>query len=113
MLSTISVLIGIIAIVFWWTNHAQARESALRWAKWGCGKRHCQLLDQAVAWRRIRLRRHAARWHLHWVFSFEYALGSSRHTGRVVVFGQQLQEIYFPSDIAAASPKVINLDDYR
>ena len=108
-----NLIIDLVVVVFWWVSHTQSRESALRWAKWGCEKRRCQLLDQAVVWRRICLRKRADQWCLEWVFSFEYALDSNRYTGKIVVFGRRLQEIFFPSDAANLGSKVINLNDYR
>ncbi len=89
----VAVAIAVLAGLLWlWLTGMRARELATAAAKRVCREHEAQLLDQAVALRRLdwvrddqgRLR--VRRW-----FIFEYSRdGSHRHVGRVVLSGARV-----------------------
>lgn len=85
----------IVLLVGWaWLESARAREMAMGLAQKACEERDVQLLDQAVALRRIGLswRRQGLR--VRRVYRFEFSEeGIARRTGYLVLVGLALEEL--------------------
>ncbi|MGE4405648.1 DUF3301 domain-containing protein [Pseudomonas sp.] len=102
-----------------WLWHAHGiRERALLAVRRHCQKMDVELLDGAVAFRRLALlpdargRRRLAR-----IYGFEFTVtGEQRHPGSIVMFGAQVGRIELaahPFQPAAEAGRVIQLDDWR
>ena len=103
-----------------WLWHAHGlRERALELVKQHCAKADVELLDGNVALRKLTLLPDArGRKRLARVYGFEFTVtGEQRHTGSIVMFGQQLGRIELdphpfrapPADVAP----VIELERWR
>ncbi|MHB9800556.1 DUF3301 domain-containing protein [Pseudomonas sp. MT3] len=87
-------MLVVAAAAWWWRTHG-IRERALVLAKQHCAREGVELLDEAVALQRIRLRRDG-RNHLRLAreYGFEFtATGQERYAGTIRMFGQHLGRI--------------------
>lgn len=103
-----------------WLWHAHGlRERALELVKQHCAKADVELLDGNVALRKLALLADArGRKRLARVYGFEFTVtGEQRHTGRIVMFGQQLGRIELEPHPFRAPPadaaQVIELQRWR
>jgi hypothetical protein len=79
---------------WFWLDGARAREMAVGLAQRACRERGVQLLDQAVALRRIGLHWRRSGLRLRRVYRFEYSEeGVGRRCGYLVLMGLQLVEL--------------------
>ena len=97
----ILIALAVVGLVIWfWSDSLRSREVALLASQRACRETGVQLLDQTVAFGRLRLRRNmAGRLSLLRVFGFEFTTdGVSRREGRVVLLGRQvdLVQMDFP-----------------
>jgi hypothetical protein len=77
-----------------WLDGARAREMAVGLAQRACRERGVQLLDQAVALRRISLRWRRQGIRVRRVYRFEFSEeGVGRRTGYLVLSGLQLEDL--------------------
>lgn len=109
-----------------WLWHAHGlREQALKLVQQHCKRADVELLDGAVALRRLALLPDArGRKRLARVYGFEFTVtGEQRHDGIIIMFGRHLGRIELaPHPVQEAQPepvavqhdaKVIQLDDWR
>jgi hypothetical protein len=94
LIEELSALLLVLAIGWLWLDAARAREMAVGLAQRACQERGVQLLDQAVALRRIGLRWRAQGIRLRRVYRFEFSEeGVGRRTGYLVLLGLQLVDL--------------------
>lgn len=110
------------ACAWFWHAHG-VHEHALRLVRQACQREEVLLLDDNVAFRRLRLLRdRGGRLRLAREYAFEFTVtGEQRHPGRLVLVGRCPQQIELAPhpfrdpvfDDEADSGRVINLDDWR
>lgn len=87
-------LLLILLVGWFWLDSLRAREMAVWLARRACQQRHLQLLDQAVALRRLGLRWQHRGPQLRRVYSFEFSEeGIVRRTGYLILLGLALEEL--------------------
>ncbi|MBK1705461.1 DUF3301 domain-containing protein [Halochromatium glycolicum] len=87
-------LLLVLGVGWFWLDSARAREMAVGLAQRACRERDVQMLDQAVALRRIGLRWLQRGLRVRRVYRFEYSEeGIGRRTGYLVLLGLQLEEL--------------------
>lgn len=107
-----------------WLWHAHGvHEHALRLVRQACQREDVLLLDDNVAFRRLRLLRdRSGRRRLAREYAFEFTVtGEQRHNGRLVLFGRtpaQLELAPHPfrepePPAGGADQRVVDLDDWR
>jgi len=105
-MSTLSGIL-LIALVFWfWLDSARAREIATGTCETVCRQRGLQFLDQTVALRRIGLRWTNRGVRIRRLFRFDYSeQGIGRHTGHISMVGISLEEfsLGLPTDMQGHS----------
>lgn len=79
---------------WWWRTHG-VRERALALAKQHCAREGVELLDEAIALQRFRLRRDGrGNLRLAREYAFEFtATGQERYAGSIAMFGQHLGRV--------------------
>lgn len=101
-MSTLTPILVILAIIWFWVDSLRAREMATRICRAACAQREVQFLDQTVALRRLGLRWLANGLRLRRVYRFEYSEeGVGRSTGHIVMLGNAMEELSmgFPQEI--------------
>jgi hypothetical protein len=80
---------------FFWIDSLRARERALAAGKRACERYGVQLLDETVAFARLRLARNdEGRLRLHRTYSFEFTdTGNNRRHGAIVMLGAELSDL--------------------
>jgi hypothetical protein len=87
-------LLVVLGIGWLWLDGARAREMAVGLAQRACRDRGVQMLDQAVALRRIGLCWQGRGLRLRRVYRFDYSEeGVGRRTGYLVLRGLELEEM--------------------
>lgn len=87
-------LLLVLSVAWFWLNAARAREMAVGLAQRACQERGVQLLDQAVALRRLGLRWEARGLRVRRVYRFEFSEeGVGRRTGYLVLVGLELVDL--------------------
>ncbi len=92
-MSTLSGII-ILTLIFWfWLDSARAREIATAICAKACELRGVQFLDQTVALNRIGIGRTQNGMRLRRTFRFDFSdEGITRHSGYIVMIGIKIQE---------------------
>ncbi len=92
-MSTLSGILIIGLVIWFWLDSARAREIATGAREAACRHRDLQFLDQTVALRRIGLRWTRRGLRLRRLFRFDYSeQGVGRHTGHITLVGIDLEE---------------------
>jgi hypothetical protein len=87
-------LILVLGIGWLWLESARAREMAVGLAQRACQERGVQLLDQAVALRRVGLRWQSRGLRIRRVYRFEFSEeGIGRRVGYLVLVGLDLVDL--------------------
>lgn len=90
--STLNLLLGLFALVWFWRDSLRVREIATRVSRAACESHGVQFLDQTVALRRLGVRWHRSGPAFRRVYEFDYSLeGSGRLTGYIVMFGDSTE----------------------
>jgi hypothetical protein len=92
-MNTLTGILGIILIIWFWLDSARSRELAIAICAQACTQRDVQFLDQTVVLRRLGLNwtNHGIRVRRTYRFDFSEE-GLARHSGHIVMVGIQLQE---------------------
>lgn len=113
-----ALLLALGACAWLWHAHG-VHEHALRLVREACRREDVLLLDDNVAFRRLRLRRDRnGRRRLAREYGFEFTVtGEQRLSGSISMYGRQLGAIELAAHPFQAPPphddKVIRLDDWR
>lgn len=95
-MSTISVILLIGALIWFWLDSARARELAVGICSESCNRAQLQFLDQTVALRRLGIRWTPQGIRVRRTFQFDYSEeGEGRHQGRITLVGIQLEAFSF------------------
>lgn len=94
MTDQLLALIIVLGVGWFWLDAARAREMAVGLAQRACKERGVQLLDQAVALRRLGLRWRSSGLRIRRVYRFEFSEeGIGRRTGYLVLLGLELVDL--------------------
>lgn len=90
-------LVLVLAAGYLWVDSLRAREHAVAAGRAACARYGVQLLDETVAFSRLRLARDAAgRLRLRRTYVFEFSeTGDNRRHGAIVMLGAQLEDLQF------------------
>lgn len=95
-LTSLFPLFAVLALGWFWLDSLRAREIALGICRAACGQRGLQLLDQAVALRRLGVSWSPQGLRLRRVYRFDFSEeGVGRQTGHLVLRGMDLEELSF------------------
>ena len=95
-MTTLTSIVLIITIIWFWLDSARAREIATELAAAVCKQRSLQFLDQTVALRAITPRWTGKGLRIRRLFRFEYSEeGLGRHQGHIIMVGINLEELSF------------------
>jgi hypothetical protein len=93
-MSTLAILALLAGVSWFWLDSLRAREIATEICKAACSRSQVQLLDQAVALKRIGVRWSVNGLRLRRVYGFDYSEeGMGRHSGSLVMLGTDLEEL--------------------
>jgi len=101
-MSTLSGILGIILIIWFWLDSARSRELAIAICAKACEQRQVQFLDQTVALRHLGINWTTNGIRLRRTYRFDFSEeGLARHSGHIVMVGIQLLEfsLGLPSNI--------------
>jgi hypothetical protein len=94
LIDNLLALLLVLSVGWAWLNAARARELAVGLAQRACKERGVQMLDQAVALRRVGLRWRRQGLRLRRVYRFEFSEeGTGRRSGYLVLVGLGLEEL--------------------
>lgn len=95
MLWEITAIAVLLAAVYLWVDSLRARESAVRAGREACKRYDVQLLDETVAFARLRLARDdEGRLRLRRTYAFEFSdTGNNRRQGAIVMLGARLEDL--------------------
>lgn len=90
-----AAIVLIAAVALFWVDSLRSRERALAAGRAACGRYGVQLLDETVAFARLRLARdEAGRLRLRRTYTFEFSdTGNNRRHGAIVMLGGELQDM--------------------
>ena len=92
-MSTISGILLIVFIIWFWLDSARAREIAIGICELSCTQRGLQFLDQTVALSRLGIRWTGRGIRVRRVFRFDFSeQGMERWSGHITLVGIQLEE---------------------
>ncbi len=85
----------LLAAVYLWVDSLRAREHAVAAGRAACKRYNVQLLDETVAFARLRLARDdAGRLRLRRTYTFEFSdTGNNRRHGAIVMLGARLEDL--------------------
>jgi hypothetical protein len=85
----------LLAAVYLWVASLRAREHAVAAGRAACKRYNLQLLDETVAFARLRLARDdAGRLRLRRTYTFEFSdTGDNRRHGAIVMLGARLEDL--------------------
>lgn len=91
----LAALAAVVGAALLWSDSLRARERAVSAGRAACERYGVQLLDDTVAFARLRLGRDAdGRLRLRRTYSFEFSeTGDNRRQGAIVMLGAQLEEL--------------------
>lgn len=91
----LAALAAVVGAAFLWSDSLRARERAVSAGRAACERYGVQLLDDTVAFARLRLGRDEdGRLRLRRTYSFEFSeTGDNRRHGAIVMLGAQLEEL--------------------
>ena len=92
-----AAILLIVAGAFLWIDSLRARERALAAGRRACERYGVQLLDETVAFAKLRLARNdEGRLRLRRTYTFEFSdTGDNRRHGAIVMLGGDLQDMQF------------------
>lgn len=91
-MGTLSGILVIALLVWFWLDSARAREIATGVCQAACQQRQLQFLDQTVALRRIGLRWTSQGIRIRRVYAFDYSeQGIGRHNGHIAMLGTDME----------------------
>lgn len=95
MVPELAALALLFAGIFLWVDSLRARERAVAAGREACRRYGVQLLDETVAFARLRLARDAAgRLRLRRTYVFEFSeTGNNRRHGAIVMLGARLEDL--------------------
>lgn len=95
MVPELAALALLLAGIFLWVDSLRARERAVAAGREACRRYGVQLLDETVAFARLRLARDAAgRLRLRRTYVFEFSeTGNNRRHGAIVMLGARLEDL--------------------
>jgi hypothetical protein len=103
-LSTLFLLLALVAVAGAWLKLSAAREHAVRVARRQCEQYGLQLLDETVGLRGMRLRRIRGRWVIERGYGLEVSIdGDDRESGRLWMIGHAMSGLSLPT-IELATP---------
>lgn len=93
--STIIILLLLAIGWFWWDSRGAA-ERAIQAVKNHCERTGVNLLNDTVAWKKIRLKRNrSGRVQIERTYFFEFASDlQQRYRGEIVMLGQQVKSVH-------------------
>lgn len=95
-MSNLLAICLLLLIGWFWLDSLRAREIALGICQAACRQRDLQLLDQAVALRRLGIAWRAEGLRLRRVYRFDFSEeGEERRSGYIVMRGPSLEELSF------------------
>ncbi|MFK5913416.1 MAG: DUF3301 domain-containing protein [Woeseiaceae bacterium] len=91
----LSIIIILIASIFYWLDAIRAKENAIEYAKAGCKNNLIEFLDDTVLITKVRLRRNTkGQLSIYREYEFEFSsTGESRYKGRVRLLAAQLIDV--------------------
>ena len=91
----LAAIVLIFAGLFFWVDSLRARERALLAGRNACERYGVQLLDETVAFARLRLARNdEGQLRLKRTYTFEFSdTGDNRRHGAIVMLGSELQDM--------------------
>lgn len=95
-MSSIILILLLVAIVWFWLDSTKSKEIAIRAAAVACQDIGVQLLDQTVSLEKLKIRRNA-KGHLTFlrIYRFDFSLqGNERLEGRAMMLGQTIKQIH-------------------
>jgi hypothetical protein len=97
MIWELSALALVLAAGYLWVDSLRAREHAVAAGREACARYGVQLLDETVAFTRLRLARdEAGRLRLRRTYVFEFSeTGDNRRHGAIVMLGARLEDLQF------------------
>ena len=97
-LTTLLLLLVLLAIAGTWLVLSRARDRAIQEARWRCKQHGLQLLDETVGLSGLRLRRFHGRRVLERRYSFEVSIdGDDREAGHLWMIGNALTALILPT----------------
>ncbi|GLQ93226.1 DUF3301 domain-containing protein [Dyella acidisoli] len=97
-LTTLLLLLVLLAIAGTWLVLSRARDRAIQEARWRCKQHGLQLLDETVGLSGVRLRRLNDRRVLERRYSFEVSIdGDDREAGHLWMIGNALTALILPT----------------
>ncbi len=98
MMSSLSVLVLIVIVGWFWVDSLRAREIGSQVSRNVCAQNQLQWLDDSLVLRKIRLIRNVqGRWAIQRHYQFEFSRdGNSRQVGVLILVGHQLAMIELP-----------------
>ncbi len=96
MMWEVAAIAGIAAGMFFWLDSLRACERALKAGRAACDRYGLQLLDDTVAFARLRLSRDAAgQLRIARTYTFEFSdTGNNRRSGAVVMLGSEVEDLH-------------------
>ena len=92
-MSTLTGLLLLLLIAWFWLDSLRAREIATGICRAACQRREVQFLDQTVALKRLGIRWLTNGLRLRRIYYFDYSEeGEGRHTGHIIMVGTDLEE---------------------
>jgi len=90
-----AAIVLIVAGIFFWLDSLRARERALKAGRAACERHDLQLLDDTVAFTRVRLARDEdGQLRIARTYVFEFSdTGNNRRNGAIVMLGGELQDL--------------------
>jgi hypothetical protein len=90
-----ATIVLIVAGAYFWIDSLRARERALAAGRGACARYGVQLLDETVAFAKLRLARDGeGRLRLRRTYTFEFSdTGNNRRHGAIVMLGGELQDL--------------------
>ena len=95
MVLELAVIVVALAAACLWFDSLRAREHAVAAGRAACARYGVQLLDETVAFTRLRLARDAqGRLRLRRTYAFEFSeTGDNRRHGAIVILGARLEDL--------------------
>lgn len=95
MIPELAALALLLAAIVLWADSLRARERAVAAGREACARYGVQLLDETVAFARLRLARdEAGRLRLRRTYVFEFTeTGDNRRQGAIVMLGARLEDL--------------------
>jgi hypothetical protein len=90
-----AAIVVLIGGIFFWLDSLRARERALKAGRAACERHDLQLLDDTVAFARVRLARNEdGELRIARTYVFEFSdTGNNRRNGAIVMLGGELQDL--------------------